>query len=163
MSLRSLLFSSRQETSRPLIQALLELDIDVDHSADIFAAIRELTSRSFDLIVADLDDGPEAEFLLKTARELQINKNAIVFAVASNVNNRVSGPHNRTDLVLAKPLIPEQIKYSLLGCDRFLVAYMRGGADPARPVAQAAASLRRKPSVSVVVVASKRRTPAPRQ
>jgi hypothetical protein len=128
MALQSLLFSSRQETSRPLIQALLELELGVEHSAEIFAAIKELTSRSFDLIVADLDEGPEAEFLLKTARELRINKDAFVLAVASKATN-VLGPYTRADLMLAKPLIPEQIKYSLLGCDRFLVAYMRAGAD----------------------------------
>jgi len=127
MPLRSLVFSSRPETANPLLQALRELDLVVEHSVEIFAAIRELTSRSFDLVVADLDEGPEAEFLLRTVSELRINSNAFVLAATSAPDSQ-SGPHSRADLVLSKPLIPEQIKYSLLGCDRFLVAYMRSGA-----------------------------------
>jgi hypothetical protein len=160
MALQSLLFSSRQETSRPLIQALLELELGVEHSTEIFAAIKELTSRSFDLIVADLDEGPEAEFLLKTARELRINKNAFVLAVASKAAN-VSGPYNRADLVLAKPLIPEQIKYSLLGCDRFLAAYMRAGAEKGDSAAKPTTAPQPK-AVSALVSALNQRTSAPR-
>jgi hypothetical protein len=122
--LRSLLFSSHSEIANPLLQALRELDLTIDHSMEIFAAIRELTSRTFDLIVVDLDEGPEAEFLLKAASELSINRKAFVLAVAEDANRpRLS----QVDLVLVKPLMPEQIKYSLLDCDRFLVAYMRGG------------------------------------
>jgi hypothetical protein len=162
MPLHSLLFSSRQETSCPLIQALQELELSVEHSAEIFAAIKELTSRSFDLIVADLDEGPEAEFLLKTARELRINRNAFVLAVASNTRNS-EGPYSRAELVLAKPLIPEQIKYSLLGCDRFLVAYMQGGAEHARFATQPTTALERKPSTSILMPALNRRAPVPRQ
>jgi|SRR5579862_273710 len=123
--LRSLLFSSHPEIANPLLQALRELDLTIDHSVEIFAAIRELTRRSFDLIVVDQDEGPEAEFLLKSASELSINKNAFVLVVAEDGNR--PRPLSRSDLLLVKPLIPEQIKYSLLECDRFLLAYMRGG------------------------------------
>ena len=119
MSPRSLLFSSAQETSRLLIQALEELELGVEYCPEIFAAIRELTSRSFDVIVADLDDGPEADFLLKTARELKVSKNAFVFAVAGKTS-RVPAKHDNADLVLTKPVIPDQVKYVLLTCDRFL-------------------------------------------
>jgi hypothetical protein len=125
LMLRSLLFSSHAEIANPLLQALRELDLAIDHSVEIFAAIRELTSRSFDVIVVDLDEGAEAEFLLKTANELSINRNAFVLAVAEDANR--PAPLSRLDLLLVKPLIPEQIKYSLLDCDRFLLAYMRGG------------------------------------
>jgi len=161
MALHSLLFSSRRETWGPLIQALLELDLEVQHSGEIFAAIRQLTTRSFDLIVADLDDGPEAEFLLRSAVELRINRDAIVLAVANEPNTTIS-PYNRSDLVLTKPLIPEQIKYSLLGCDRFLVAYMRGGAEPARSAIQPAAALKTKPSATILKPALNQRTTVPR-
>jgi hypothetical protein len=162
MSLQSLLFSSRQETSRPLIQALQELDLGVEHAAEIFAAIRELTSRSFDVIVADLDDGPEAEFLLKTARELRINKNAFVLAVAGKATN-ISGPYNRADLVLTKPLVPDQIKYSLLGCDLFLAAYMRAGMEKGASPTKPKAASQAKASVSALVSPANQRTSVPRQ
>ena len=66
MSPLSLLFSSNEETSRPLAQALNELEFEVEHCREIFAAVERITSRSFEVIVADWDDGVEASFLLKT-------------------------------------------------------------------------------------------------
>jgi CheY-like chemotaxis protein len=162
MPLCTLLFSGRPETSGPLVQALLELDLSIEHAAEIFAAIRELTSRSFDLIVIDLEDGPEAEFLLRTARELRINHNAFVLAVAPDANTTIS-PSNRADLVLTKPLVPEQIKYSLLDCDRFLVAYMRGGMNHDDPVPRSTAALERKASAAIVLPALHQPTSVPRR
>jgi len=119
MSPRSLLFSSSQETSRPLIQALEELELGVEYCPEIFATIEELTSRGFDAIVADLDDGPEAEFLLKTARELKVSQNAFVLAVTGKMPH-VAAKHSQADLVLTKPISSDQVKYALLACDRFL-------------------------------------------
>jgi hypothetical protein len=158
LMLRSLLFSSHSEIANPLLQALRELDLNIDHSVEIFAAIRELTSRAFDLIVADLDEGPEAEFLLKAVSELRINRHAFVLAVAEDSNR--PQPLSRVDLLLVKPLIPEQIKYSLLDCDRFLLAYMRGGVQkvdisklslvpdqPSRAISAAVSPLTVRPNV----------------
>lgn len=158
LMLRALLFSSHSEIANPLLQALRELDLAVDHSVEIFAAIRQLTSRSFDLIVVDLDEGAEAEFLLKTASELTINRNAFVLGVAEDANR--PAPLSRVDLLLIKPLIPEQMKYSLLDCDRFLLAYMRGGLqrvdasklgrvtdEPARAISPVVSPLTVRPNV----------------
>jgi TonB family protein len=115
----SLLFSSDEETSRRLVQALGELDLEVAPYPDIFTAIEWLTSRSFDLIVADWDSGPEAAFLLKNARELKLNEAAFTVAVTSEAS-KLAAEADDPDLVLTKPLIPDQIKYALLSNDRFL-------------------------------------------
>ena len=77
----SLLFSCDQESSRPLVQAFKELELEIEYCSDIFAAVEWLTSRSFDVIVADCDSGPEAAFLLKNSRELKLNKSAFTAAV----------------------------------------------------------------------------------
>src|ERR1700685_1141445 len=119
MSPVSLLFSSDEETSRQLVQALRELELAVEPCRDIFTVVEWLTSRSFDVIVADWDSGPEAAFLLKNARELKLNQAAFTLALTSgrsNLASREDGP----DLVLTKPLVPDQIKYALLTNDRFL-------------------------------------------
>ena len=119
MSPVSLLFSSDEESSRRLVQALTELELEIEPCPDIFTAIEWLTSRSFDVIVADWDSGPEAAFLLKNARELKLNKAAFTLALSSGTSNLASeldGP----DLVLTKPLVPDQVKYALLSNDRFL-------------------------------------------
>jgi TonB family protein len=119
----TLLFSSDKETSTRLVQALRELELEVASCPDIFTAVEWLTSRCFDVIVSDWDSGPEALFLLKNARELKLNKSAFTLAVRSGrcelaAENETE--ENSADLVLTKPLIPDQIKYALLTNDRFL-------------------------------------------
>ena len=119
MSPVSLLFSSDEQSSRPLIQALGELELEIEPCPDVFTAVEWLTSRSFDVVVADWDSGPEAAFLLANARKLKLNKAAFTLALSSGT----SGPSTAADspdLVLTKPLIPDQVKYALLSNDRFL-------------------------------------------
>jgi TonB family protein len=119
MSPVSLLFSSDEESSRPLIQALRELELEIEPCPDIFTAVEWLTSRSFDVIAADWDSGPEAAFLLKNARELKLNKAAFTLALTSATSESVA-EEDAPDLVLTKPLIPDQVKYSVLSNDRYL-------------------------------------------
>ena len=119
MSPVSLLFSSDEETSHRVVQALSELELEIEHCPDVFTAIEWLTSRSFDVIVADWDSGPEAAFLLKNARELKLNKAAFTLALTSGPSN-IADDADNPDLVLTKPLIPDQVKYAVLSNDRFL-------------------------------------------
>lgn len=114
----SLLFSLDQESSRPLVQAFKELEFEIEYCSDIFAAVEWLTSRSFDVIVADCDSGPEAAFLLTNSRELKLNKTA--FTLALTAGSLTAGKQDGLDLALTKPLISDQVKYSLLSNDRFL-------------------------------------------
>ena len=73
------------------------------------------------------------------------------------INNGITppGPHTAADLLLTKPLIPEQIKYSLLGCDRFLVAYMRGGVAKVDASKLKKVDAQRKPQISPLVAGMK--------
>lgn len=119
MSPVALLFSSDEESSRRVVQALRELELEIEPCPDIFTAVEWLTSRSFDVIVADWDSGPEAPFLLTNARELKLNKAAFTLALSSGTS-KVAPGHDSPDLVLTKPLIPDQVKYGLLSNDRFL-------------------------------------------
>ncbi len=116
----SLLFSSDAETSRVLIQALRELEFEVEHCPEIFAAVQRLTSRKLDAIVADWDDGLEASFLLKTSRELKSNSTAFTVALVSGREASIAAQHLGSDCVLTKPFTVEQCKYALLTCDVFL-------------------------------------------
>ena len=115
----SLLFSSDQETSRQLSQALHELELEVEYCPIIFDALQKLTSRTLDVIVADWDEGLEAGFLLKTAREMSPNRGAFAIAIA-DAGATVSARQAGAKIVLTKPLEPTQVKYALLSCDEFL-------------------------------------------
>jgi TonB family protein len=120
MSPRSLIFSSDQETSRLLGQALLELEFEVESCSEIFAAVERITTQSFDLIVADWDDGLEALFLLKTSRELKMNAGAITVALSTDPESAAAANKAGVAIILAKPVVVEQAKFKLLSSDDFL-------------------------------------------
>src|ERR1700704_3747421 len=119
MPQRALLFSSDPETSRRLAQALRELEFSVDHCSEIFAAVERITSHSFELIATDWDDGVEAMFLIKTARELRLNCDAfrIVVAKPGAAN---AAQQAGAQIVLPKPILPGHTKYTLLTSDPFV-------------------------------------------
>ena len=120
MSPRSLLFSSDQETSRLLKQALYELEFDVEHCTEIFAAVEKVTTQSFDLIVAEWGDGLEASFLLKTSRELKMNHGAITVAVTNGAEAASAARQTGVGIIVAQPVVVEKAKFTLLSSDIFL-------------------------------------------
>jgi TonB family protein len=119
----SLLFSSDGETSRALSQALRELEFKVEACPEIFCAVEKITSRAFEVIVSDWNEGLEAVFLLKTSRELKVNRAAFTIAIANA--EAVTAAHEAgADLVLSRPIVPDEVKYALLSCGPFL-AHMK--------------------------------------
>jgi TonB family protein len=119
MSPRSLLFSSDQETSRQMNQALSELELNVESCPEIFAALKTLTSRSFAIVIVDWEEGLEASFLLKTARELKSNREAFVIVIGRTEASAALHQAG-ADLVLSKPIVPERVRHALLSNDEFL-------------------------------------------
>ena len=122
MSPQSLLFSSDEETSRRLTQALQELELQVVRCTEIFDAVEKITTRSYDVIVADWDDGVEASFLLKTTRELKLNHGAFTMAVTKAPDGHAAARQAGANLVLGKPIVPEHAKMAMLTNDDFLRA-----------------------------------------
>ena len=119
----SMLFSSDEQTSHSMSQALRELEFEVECCPEIFSAVEKITSRTFDVIVSDWNEGLEAAFLLKTSRELRANHAAFTIAIAypqAATAAREAG----ADLVLSRPIVPDEVKYALLSCDPFL-AHMK--------------------------------------
>ena len=119
MSQRSLLFSSDPETARRLAQALRELEFSVDHCREIFAAVERITTHSFELIITDWDDGVEAMFLIKTARELKCNYDAFRIVVAKP-EAAAAARQAGAQMVITKPVLPGHTKYALLTSDDFV-------------------------------------------
>src|SRR5262249_21742721 len=124
MSPKALIFSSDQEASRLLNQALVELGFDVTSCVEIFAAVEKLTSRGFELIAADWDDGVEASFLLKTARELKANSEAFMIALCKP-ELAAAAKHAGTNIVLSKPLLSGQAAQTLAGSKEFAAKFQR--------------------------------------
>jgi TonB family protein len=116
----SLLFSSDEEASHNLSRALRDLEFEVETCPEIFSAVEKITRRSFDVVISDWNEGLEAVFLLKTVRELKANQTAFTIAIAGT-EAAVAAREAGADLVLSRPLVPDQVKYALLNCDSFLV------------------------------------------
>ncbi len=125
MSPKALIFSSDQETSRLLNQALAEFGFEVVACVEIFAAVEKLTSHGFDVIAADWDDGVEASFLLKTACELKANSEAFTVVMAKPELG-AAARHSGANLVLNKPLLPGQARQTLLGSQEFTAKFQGG-------------------------------------
>ena len=103
----SLLFSSDEQTSRALSQALTELEFEVESCPEIFSAVEKITSRAFEVIVSDWNEGLEAVFLLKTSRELKANHAAFTIAIADSGATKAAREAG-ADLVLSRPLVPDE-------------------------------------------------------
>ncbi len=115
----SLLFSSDEEASRALSHAFRDLEFEVETCPEIFSAVEKITTRSFDVVVSDWNEGLEAVFLLKTVRELKGNHSAFTLAIA-NTEAAAAAREAGADLVLSRPLVPDEVKYALLTRDSFL-------------------------------------------
>ena len=115
----SLLFSSDEEASRALSHAFRDLEFEVETCPEIFSAVEKITSRRFDVVVSDWNEGLEAVFLLKTVRELKANHSAFTVAIAGAEAANAARDAG-ADLVLSRPIVPDEVKYALLTCDPFL-------------------------------------------
>lgn len=140
MSPRSLLFSSDQETSHIVGQVLKELGLEVESCVEIFSAIEKLTTKNYEIVVADLSDGAEAAFLLKTCAELSCARSALAVAIASS---EASVLPPGVGLVLSKPLISSKIKWALTHAGEITekVKATRAEVIPIAPVAKKVSAL----------------------
>ncbi len=137
MAPKALLFSSDQETAWQLSQTLNELGFEVHHCVEIFASVERVTSDIFAVIVADWDDGVEASFLLKTARELKSNSGAFAVALAQP-ETLPAARRAGANLVLTKPLLPSQLRLAFISHAEFSTRFPQ--AETATPVAAPASN-----------------------
>jgi TonB family protein len=109
MLARALLFSSDEHTTGLLTQALAELSIQVEHCPEIFDAVEKLTTRKYQIVIADWTQEVEASFFLKAARDLEFSQSIYSLAVALE-KDTPAALETGVNGILAKPLTPEQIK-----------------------------------------------------
>src|SRR5262249_35901584 len=114
---------SDEQAAQSLAKALTELEFVVECCPEIFSAVEKITSRAFDIIVSDWNEGLEAAFLLKTSRELKANHAAFTIAIA-DPDSAEAAHEAGADLVLSRPILSDEVKYALLTCDPFL-AHMK--------------------------------------
>lgn len=113
MDLRCLVYSS-DEASAPLIcQALAEMGAEADHCPDAAAAIGRAASESFQLVIADWDEQPNAEYLLKAARARKPMERPLTLAVVSDDASVPKALQAGANSVLRKPILLNQVRDTL--------------------------------------------------
>jgi TonB family protein len=109
---RALLFSSNTQTLTVLQKVLADLQIELVHCREIFAAIEELTTRSFQAILIDWGQELEASFLLNMARELKSTRNTYSLVI---VDAGLAGVLSvNPDGFLERPFSPEEARKAIL-------------------------------------------------
>lgn len=114
---RALLFSSDESASATLLEIFNELQVEVAHCREIFAAVEELTSRSFQIILIDWCQELEASFLLNMARELKPTRTTytLVLVDAQRGPSLAVNP----DRFLNKPFTAQEAREVLLQTSPF--------------------------------------------
>jgi TonB family protein len=109
---RALLFSSDAQTSTVLQKVLADLQIELVHCREIFAAIEELTTRSFQVILIDWREELEASFLLNMSRELKSTRDTYSLVIVDAGLARVLTIN--PDGFLERPFTPEEARQAIL-------------------------------------------------
>jgi TonB family protein len=142
MALRLLLFSSDSDIALVLGNLLAESDMQVESCSEMLVSLEKLTRGNFDLIVVDWDDGAEADFLLKTARELKSTRECLAMALVSDPASAASAVQAGAHGILNKPVVPDQVQETLATIRELIAARQNGGvvaASIAKPEASARA------------------------
>jgi TonB family protein len=133
MDLRCLVFSS-DEASAPLIcQALAELGAEADHCPDAAAAIGRAASESFQIVIADWDEQPNAEYLLKAARARKPMERPLTLAIVSDDSTVPKALQAGANSVLRKPILLNQVRDTLETARSLLKAKHDSAANASSP------------------------------
>ena len=116
----SLLFSSDEEASRALSRAFRDLEFEVETCPEIFSAVEKITRRSFDVVVSDWNEGLGSRFPAEDGAGTE-GQSLRVYHCNCRRGRREAAREAGADLVLSRPLVPDQVKYALLNSDAFLV------------------------------------------
>ena len=113
MPLRCLLFSSNAEVVQPIWQVLADLGIEGEHCQSGVDAVGKVTTESFQIVITDWEDQPEAAFLLKTVRDLKAAQRPLTLAIVSDDARRPEALQAGANSILLKPIRAEQVRDTL--------------------------------------------------
>jgi periplasmic protein TonB len=154
MPLRCLLFSSNEEMVQPIWQVLADLGIEGEYCQSAVDAVEKVTTQSFQIVITDWDNQPEAAFLLKTARDLKAAQRPLTLAIVSDDAKRPEALQAGANSILLKPIRAEQVRDTMSTACELLrsklqlpaVAHPRQASAPVAMAAAAAAGTVSAPS-----------------
>ena len=137
MALRCLLFSSDARTADPICQVLAGLEVEAEYCTESPAVVEKLTGQSFQIVIIDWDNQPEAGFLLSTARERKAAERPLTLAIVSDDASLQKALQAGANSVLRKPIVAAQVKDTLTTA-RSLLKAKQDSATGAQTTAAAA-------------------------
>jgi TonB family protein len=134
MAFRALLFSKSPETSAAMMAACESTGIRAESCSDIFTAIEKVKSRAFSCVIPDWADQPEANFLLKRARESASNRDTVAIAIVDNEPTSADMRDNRLDFLIYRPISVEEADAVLAkACEQMQALSAHDAAEPPAP------------------------------
>ncbi|MGA8866017.1 MAG: TonB family protein [Candidatus Sulfotelmatobacter sp.] len=140
MPLRCLLFSTDEGLAPPIWQVLADLGIEGEYCGNAVEAVERVTTQLFQIVITDWDDQPEAEFLLKTSRELKAAHRPLTLAIVTDDAHLPLALRAGANSILRKPLSLEQARDTLSTARDLLRAKVESSAPAARQAAATAAA-----------------------
>jgi PilZ domain len=109
-AIRALLVTTDARLDEQFMAITREIGIDAQATARKEGIPEELTRAKYEAILLDFDTIPEAMAILSTVRESPANKNAVVFAVATDVPQGRKALECGANLRFERPLDVKQIR-----------------------------------------------------
>jgi periplasmic protein TonB len=113
MGYQALLFCPDEKLARVVSQVFSELDFTVDPVHEPFAAVKQLMSQRYDVVVVDCLNEQNASLLFKSARNSSVNQSSLTFALVEGQTGVAKAYRIGANLVLTKPINVEQAKGTL--------------------------------------------------
>lgn len=139
MTLRCFLFSSDEGTVANIRQILDSLGVEGEPCSDAVTAAEKITNQSFQIVIIDWDQQPEAGVLLNTARERKAAERPLTLAIISNDPSAPQALQAGANSLLRKPIAMNQAKETLTTA-RDLLRARQGSAANAQAAAAAAST-----------------------
>jgi TonB family protein len=113
MTLSCFVFSTDEETSGVVRQALADLGATGEFCSEGFAAMERLNRETFQLVIVDWDDQPEAASLLTTARQRKASERPLMLALVRDDESVAKALQSGANSILRKPAILHHVKETL--------------------------------------------------
>ena len=140
MALRCLLFTSDEGTAEPILQVLAGLGVEGEHCSDAVVTVDKVTQQSFQIVIIDWDQQPEAALLLAAARERKAAERPITLAIVSNDVSVPQALQAGANSILRKPILVSQAKDTLTTAHDLLRSKQESAANAAQAAAAGASS-----------------------
>jgi TonB family protein len=147
MTLRCVLFSSDAGAVEAIRQALADLGVEGEHCPEAVAAVEKVCKESFQFVIVDWDQQPEAGALLQAVRERKATARPLTLAIVSEDANIAKALQAGANSILRKPIVPKQVTDTLTRA-RDLLRARESAAQAAAAGAAAVPATVSGPSVS---------------